>query len=69
MTSANLSGEEPQETAEGVLKQLDGRIDAIVVGESGGSKASTIVDMSTDELRIVREGPISEKRIREVLQD
>jgi len=27
------------------------------------------VDMSTDELRIVREGPISEKRIREVLQD
>lgn len=52
-----------------VLKQLDGRIDAIVVGESGGSKASTIVDMSADELRIVREGPISEKRIREVLQD
>lgn len=69
VTSANLSGEEPGETAEDVLKQLDGRIDAIVVGESGGSKASTIVDMSTDELRIVREGPISEKQIREVLKD
>lgn len=68
VTSANLSGEEPGETAEEVLAQLDGRIDAIVVGEPGSSKASTIVDMSTDTLRIVREGPISEKKIREVLK-
>ena len=68
VTSANLSGEQPGKTAEDVLEQLDGRMDAIVMGSAQGSMASTIVDMSTPEVKIVREGMISKKQIEEVLK-
>ena len=54
---------------EQVLKQLDGRIDAIVLGEAKGKLASTIVDMSEEEPRIVREGPISADDIKKVLHN
>ena len=54
---------------EQVLEQLDGRIDAIVLGEAKGKLASTIVDMSEEEPRIVREGPISADDIKSVLHN
>ncbi len=56
--SANLSGQPSCTTAEEVLKQLDGRIDAVVLGESGASTASTVCDTTGDELKILRQGPI-----------
>lgn len=68
VTSANLSGEETGIYAEQVLAQLDGRIDAIVMGEAIGKTASTIVDMSGAEMKIVRLGPVNEDMIEEVLQ-
>ena len=52
-----------------MLEQLDGRIDAIVLGEAKGKLASTIVDMSEEEPRIVREGPISADDIKRVLHN
>ena len=56
--SANLSGQPSCTTSEEVLKQLDGRIDAGVLGESGASTASTVCDTTGDELKILRQGPI-----------
>ena len=56
--SANLSGKPSCTTSEEVLKQLDGRIDAVVLGESGASTASTVCDTTGDELKILRQGPI-----------
>lgn len=56
--SANLSGQSSCTTSEEVLKQLDGRIDAVVLGESGASTASTVCDTTGDELKILRQGPI-----------
>ena len=56
--SANLSGQPSCTTSEEVLKQLDGRIDAVVLGESGASTASTVCDTTGDELKILRQGPI-----------
>ena len=56
--SANLSGQPSCTTSEEVLKQLDGRIDAAVLGESGASTASTVCDTTGDELKILRQGPI-----------
>lgn len=67
VTSANLSGEEPGKTGEEVLKQLDGRMDAIVMGCAKGDSSSTIVDVSDGDVHILREGPISEKQIMKVL--
>ena len=68
VTSANLSGMDTGEDSDEVLEQLDGRIDAIVVGKSKGKKASTIVDVTGDEVVIVREGEISERKIQEALE-
>lgn len=68
VTSANLSGEETGTKDTQVLSQLDGRIDAIVMGEAGGKVASTIVDLSKDEPVIVRSGPIAEEEILAVLK-
>lgn len=67
VTSANLSGEETGIRDEQVLAQLDGRIDAIVLGEASGKTASTIVDLSKEEPVIVRSGPIEEQAILDVL--
>lgn len=68
VTSANISGEQPGETGEEVLQQLDGRIDAIVMGKARGTASSTIVDMTKDTYKILREGPITEKMIKEELR-
>ena len=69
VTSANRSGEETGVRDEQVLEQLDGRIDAIVLGEAKGKLASTIVDMSEGEPRIVREGPVSADDIKKVIHN
>lgn len=56
--SANLSGHPACTTSEAVLEQLDGRIDAVVLGESGGSTSSTVCDTTGPQLKILRQGPI-----------
>ena len=68
VTSANLSGHETGLIDTQVLEQLDGRIDAIVLGEAMGKNASTIVDTSKDEPVIIRSGPISEEEIKRVIE-
>lgn len=51
-----------------VFSQLDGRIDAVVIGTAGGEKASTIIDVSEAEIKILRIGDISAAQIREALE-
>ena len=68
VTSANLSGAQTGVTSDEVLEQLDGRIDAIVCGKAKGSVASTIVDMSNEKMKIVREGAIKSSDIEDVLE-
>lgn len=67
VTSANKSGEATGVSVSQVLEQLDGEIDAIVLGEAEAQQASTIVDVSGEEVMIVRQGPIQESEIVEVL--
>jgi L-threonylcarbamoyladenylate synthase len=68
VTSANRSGEPDPRTAADVTAQLDGRI-ALVLdgGPTPGGVSSTIVDCTTDQLKILRQGAISEAEIDEVL--
>lgn len=68
VTSANLSGEETGIRDDQVLSQLDGRIHAIVMGEAVGKVASTIVDFSGEEVKIIREGPVTKDMIDEILK-
>ena len=66
--SANMSGSKTCYDHNEVLDQLNGRIDVVVVGKSGALRASTIVDMSTDEIKLVRPGMISLQEIEEAIK-
>ena len=64
-TSANLSGFPSCSSAEQVMKQLADRLPLVLdAGDTGALLASTIVEVHGDELRIIREGIISEADIR-----
>lgn len=67
VTSANRSGEKTGTTFEEVMEQLDGRIDGIVRGTCGCLSASTIIDVSQEEIHLLREGPICREAIDKVL--
>jgi L-threonylcarbamoyladenylate synthase len=67
VSSANLSGSPAATTAEQAREQLG---DAVAVyldgGPSAGGQASTIVDLTGDAPRLLRQGAISIGRLREI---
>ena len=68
VTSANISGASDTSTAKEVLAQLDGLIDLIIDGgktESG--KPSTVVDLTGEEIKILRVGSIELEEIQKTL--
>lgn len=67
VTSANTSGKASLFKYEDVIKDIGEGIDMIVKGDARGESSSTIVDCVND-YKILREGPISEERIREVFK-
>lgn len=68
VTSANISGGPSPSTAEEVYAQLNGRIPLIIDGgKTPGGVPSTLVDCTTAELKILREGPISLEEIKSKL--
>lgn len=66
--SANRSGEKSPKCADDVLEQLGGRIDAVL---DGGTCAvgveSTILDLTAEPYRILRQGGLSRERIEVAL--
>lgn len=62
MTSANQSGQEVCKNLEEIEKMCPG-LDGMVEGEIHFGEASTIVDCTSDTIRIQREGPISQSDI------
>ena len=68
--SANISGARSARIAAEVIDDLDGRIDMIIDGgDCPIGISSTIVDMSCEGHRILRQGSISAKDIEKVLSD
>ncbi|VAW37736.1 Threonylcarbamoyl-AMP synthase [hydrothermal vent metagenome] len=64
VTSANLSGHPPAETAAAALTNLAGFVTAVVDdGPSPHAVASTILDCTGQELNILREGSISSQSL------
>ena len=65
--SANFSNEPPPTTAQEVLKSFEGRIPLILDGGTCRfGVSSTIVDLSGEKPRILREGAISVERLNRV---
>jgi L-threonylcarbamoyladenylate synthase len=68
-TSANLSGEPPTANPDDVERTLGDRIDLLIdTGPLPGGLPSTIVDATSDELRLVRAGAIQWGAIEDFLQ-
>ncbi len=68
VTSANRSGESSTRTAQDVLSQLSGRLPLIIDGgTTPGGVASTVVDCTESQPRILRPGPISLEQMLEFL--
>lgn len=68
VTSANLSQHSNTTSTQEVLNQLDGRIDLVVDGKTSDNIASTVVDVSQDEIKILRAGKITEEQIEEAIK-
>jgi len=67
-TSANISGRPSPVTADDVLGQLEGRITLLLDGgPCAGGQASTVVDLTSVPVRVLRTGPITADQIRAVL--
>ena len=66
MTSANQSGEPECTNLDEIEKECPD-LDGMMEGEISYSKASTIVDCASDEIKILREGPISLEQIKKVI--
>ncbi len=69
VTSANMSGEKAANDEKEVLKQLDGRIAAVVKGHSLSAIPSTIVDLTTKQIKILRQGEITLGKIEAYLKE
>lgn len=68
-TSANISGGPNPTTALDVLEQLDGRVDLILDGgATPGPVASTVIDVSSAEIKLLRAGPVSLEQITALLR-
>lgn len=68
VSSANISGEMPCINDQQVRDQFAGKIDGIILGEAQGKVASTIVDVSESDIKILRQGPISKEDILNTIQ-
>lgn len=69
-TSANLSGSEEAKTAEDVIKMLGDKIDAILDwGPVTFGKPSTVVNISSDNMEIIREGPVDKELLESIINE
>lgn len=69
VTSANISGQPSPSTAQEVFDQLNGRIELIIDGgQTPGGVPSTLVDCSGEEIKVLRNGPISLDQIMAALR-
>ncbi len=66
--SANRSGENPALNSGETKKIFGDEVDFIIEGEANLDKPSTIIDLTGEEIKIVRPGPISIEEINEVLK-
>lgn len=65
MSSANRSGEPVCTTLDEIERECP-TLDGMMEGEVSFGQASTIVDCTADEIKIIRKGPITEEQIRKV---
>ena len=67
-TSANKAGETPPTTAEGAIEQIGEEVDIVLdAGPTPGALPSTVLDLSGEQIWVLRSGPITGAQIKETL--
>ena len=67
-TSANKAGETPPTTAQGAIQQIGKEVDIVLDGgPTPGGLPSTVLDLSGEQLWVLRSGPITGAQIKEAL--
>ena len=67
-SSANRTGEEPPRSFQEISEELKGMVDVVLDGGAAAQgKPSTVADLTSEKLRILREGPISLKELLDAL--
>jgi L-threonylcarbamoyladenylate synthase len=67
-TSANISGEKEIDSREEVIETFSGKVELIVDGgKTPGGLASTIVDLTSENPRVLREGAVPLEQLRRYL--
>ena len=64
--SANKSGSKPAVNSKEVKEIFENEVKNIISGEAKGEVPSTIVSLLNGEVKVVRQGPISEEEIKKV---
>ena len=67
--SANKASEKPAMSSKECRDIFNDEIDYIVEGEALGGLASTIIDLTDKQFRIIREGPVKAEDIKKVLEE
>ena len=67
LTSANKSGMDVCRSLDEIEEECP-TLDGMVIGDVSFGEASTIVDLTSDDIKIQRQGPISEDEIMKVLK-
>ena len=68
-TSANISAQPPARTANEVENYFAKSVDLIInAGEVSATEPSTVLDLTGDEPRVVREGAVSREELAEIIK-
>lgn len=68
--SANISGSPSPTTAQHVLDDLDGKIDAVVMGENSQvGVESTVISVDKTGARLLRPGAVTVEQLKEIFSD
>lgn len=69
VTSANISNTPSLKYYRDVYKELNEKIDGLVMENALSETASTIIDLTSEEIKILRQGIITEEEIRGCLNE
>ncbi|MFV0379671.1 MAG: L-threonylcarbamoyladenylate synthase [Anaerorhabdus sp.] len=69
LTSANLSNEPVCTSGQEVMDRIGDKIDIVIDGKPNGNVASTILDCSNENLKIIRQGKITIEDINKILKE
>ncbi len=69
VTSANLSNEKALLLAEDVYKTFNPQLVSMIKEDSEGQMASTVVDLTSNDLKILRQGPISKEQLLPIWEE